>query len=239
MVTFFAEQSTNLLWLNNNLNTGTMNLKIAIAEDNTFLAKAVIEKLSFFDGLNYKFKANNGAELIGKLEVNHNLDVILMDIQMPEMDGIKTTEIVKNKYPHIKIIMLTVFDDDENIFNAIKAGANGYLLKEIDAENLYKSIIEVVNGGAPMSPSIALKTLNLLRNPLEIKKAEEKEKVTLSNRETEILEHLSKGLNYNAIADNLIISSGTVRKHIENIYRKLQVHNKMEAVMKGKKHNLI
>jgi DNA-binding NarL/FixJ family response regulator len=239
MVTFFAEQSTNLLWINNNLNTETMNLKIAIAEDNSFLAKAVIEKLSFFDDLNYKFKANNGAELIGKLEVNHNLDVILMDIQMPEMDGIKATEIVKNKYPHIKIIMLTVFDDDENIFNAIKAGANGYLLKEINAENLHKSIIEVVNGGAPMSPSIALKTLNLLRNPNEIKAVEDKEKVTLSNRETEILEHLSKGLNYNAIADNLIISSGTVRKHIENIYRKLQVHNKMEAVMKGKKHNLI
>lgn len=239
MVTFFAEQSTHLLWTNNNLNTKTMNLKIAIAEDNSFLAKAVIEKLSFFDALNYKFKANNGAELIGKLEVNHNLDVILMDIQMPEMDGIKATEIVKTKYPHIKVIMLTVFDDDENIFNAIKAGANGYLLKEIDAENLHKSILEVVNGGAPMSPSIALKTLNLLRNPNEIKTVEDKEKVALSKRETEILEQLSKGLNYNAIADNLIISSGTVRKHIENIYRKLQVHNKMEAVMKGKKHNLI
>lgn len=216
-----------------------MNLKIAIAEDNSFLAKTVIEKLSFFDALNYKFKANNGAELIGKLEVNHNLDVILMDIQMPEMDGIKATEIVKTKYPHIKVIMLTVFDDDENIFNAIKAGANGYLLKEIDAENLHKSILEVVNGGAPMSPSIALKTLNLLRNPNELKTVEDKEKVTLSKRETEILEQLSKGLNYNAIADNLIISSGTVRKHIENIYRKLQVHNKIEAVMKGKKHNLI
>ncbi len=239
MVTFFAEQSTHLLWTNNNLNTKSMNLKIAIAEDNSFLAKAVIEKLSFFDDLNYKFKANNGAELIGKLEVNHNLDVILMDIQMPEMDGIKATEIVKTKYPQIKVIMLTVFDDDENIFNAIKAGANGYLLKEINAENLHKSILEVVNGGAPMSPSIALKTLNLLRNPNEIKTVEDKEKVTLSKRETEILEQLSKGLNYNAIADNLIISSGTVRKHIENIYRKLQVHNKMEAVMKGKKHNLI
>ena len=216
-----------------------MNLKIAIAEDNNFLAKAVIEKLSFFEDLNYKFKASNGAELIGKLEENHNLDVILMDIQMPEMDGIKATEIVKNKYPHIKVIMLTVFDDDENIFNAIKAGANGYLLKEIDPESLHKCILEVVDGGAPMSPSIALKTLNLLRNPIEIKDTEDKEKVELSKRETEILEHLSKGLNYNAIADNLIISSGTVRKHIENIYRKLQVHNKMEAVIKGRKHNLI
>ena len=239
MVTYFTEKSIDQLWRHNTQKRKTMNLKIAIAEDNSFLAKAVIEKISFFEGLSYKFKANNGAELIGKLEVNHNIDVILMDIQMPEMDGIKATEIIKNKYPHIKIIMLTVFDDDENIFNAIKAGANGYLLKEINAENLNKCIQEVVNGGAPMSPSIALKTLNLLRNPNEIKTVEDKEKVALSKRETEILEHLSKGLNYNAIADNLIISSGTVRKHIENIYRKLQVHNKMEAVMKGKKHNLI
>ena len=239
MVTYFTEKSIDQLWYRNTQKTKIMNLKIAIAEDNSFLAKAVIEKISFFEGLSYKFKANNGAELIGKLEVNHNIDVILMDIQMPEMDGIKATEIIKNKYPHIKIIMLTVFDDDENIFNAIKAGANGYLLKEINAENLNKCIQEVVNGGAPMSPSIALKTLNLLRNPNEIKTVEDKEKVALSKRETEILEHLSKGLNYNAIADNLIISSGTVRKHIENIYRKLQVHNKMEAVMKGKKHNLI
>lgn len=216
-----------------------MNLKIAIAEDNSFLAKAVIEKISFFNDLEYKFKGINGAELIGKLEVNHNIDVILMDIQMPEMDGITATEIVKSKYPHIKIIMLTVFDDDENIFNAIKAGANGYLLKEIDAANLHKCIFEVVNGGAPMTPSIALKTLKLLRSPLVIETTEEIEKIKLTNRESEILEHLSKGLNYNEIADNLIISPSTVRKHIENIYKKLQVHNKMEAVLMAQKHKLI
>ncbi|WP_456423351.1 response regulator [Lutibacter sp.] len=216
-----------------------MNLKIAIAEDNSFLARAVIEKLSFFNDLNYKFKSVNGAELIGKLEANHNIDVILMDIQMPEMDGITATEIIKKKYPHIKIIMLTVFDDDENIFNAIKAGANGYLLKEINAENLHKCILEVVNGGAPMTPSIALKTLNLLRNPSSFKNDSLIEKIKLTNRETDILEHLSKGLIYNEIAENLIISPSTVRKHIENIYKKLQVHNKMEAVYKAKKHKLI
>ncbi|WP_457616353.1 response regulator [Lutibacter sp.] len=216
-----------------------MNLKIAIAEDNSFLARAVIEKLSFYNDLNFKFKGANGAELIGKLETNHNIDVILMDIQMPEMDGITATEIIKNKYPQIKIIMLTVFDDDENIFNAIKAGANGYLLKEITAENLHNCILEVVNGGAPMTPSIALKTLNLLRNPVIIENTDEIEKIKLSKREIEILEQLSKGLNYNNIAENLFISPSTVRKHIENIYKKLQVHNKMEAVLKAKKHKLI
>ncbi|WP_288956291.1 response regulator transcription factor [uncultured Polaribacter sp.] len=217
-----------------------MNLKICIAEDNYFLVKAIKEKLSFFDDISVKFHANNGAELIGKLEENHNINVILMDIQMPEMDGIKATELIKNKYPQVKIIMLTVLDDDNYVFQAIKAGANGYLLKEIDAENLHKSILEVTEGGAPMTPSIALKTLNLLRNPGALNlKPRESEEIKLSKRETEILTQLSKGLNYNVISENLIISPSTVRKHIENIYKKLQVHSKMEAVMKAQKRNLI
>ena len=224
---------------NIHFNKPAMKIKIAVAEDNNFLAKSVIEKLSFFEDLSFKYRAVDGADLVEKLASNHNLDVILMDIQMPHINGIEATQIVKNKYPHIKIIMLTVFDDEARIFKAIKSGANGYLLKEIDAESLYKSIVEVVNGGAPMSPSIALKTLNLLRNPLAIEDVEAREQIKLSPRETDILEQLSKGLNYNEIAENLIISPSTVRKHIENIYKKLQVHNKMEAVLKAFKHNLI
>lgn len=216
-----------------------MKLKVCIAEDNYFLVKAIKEKISFFNDITVKFHANNGAELIGKLEENHNIDLILMDIQMPQMDGIKATELIKNRYPHIKIIMLTVLDDDDYVFKAIQAGANGYLLKEINAENLYKSITEVINGGAAMTPSIALKTLNLLRNPLSIKETKDKEEIKLSKREKEILLHLSKGLNYTTIADNLTISPSTVRKHIENIYKKLQVHSKMEAVLKAQKRNLI
>lgn len=217
-----------------------MNLKVCIVEDNYFLFKAIAEKLSFFEDLTLKFHANNGAELIGKLEENHQIDVILMDIQMPVMDGIKATELVKNKYPQIKVIMLTVLDDDAYIFNAIKAGANGYLLKEINAENLHKSILEVTRGGAPMTPSIALKTLNLLRNPdISFEKEEEIDEIKLTKRETEILIQLSKGLNYNSISENLVISPSTVRKHIENIYKKLQVHSKMEAVIKAQKRKLI
>jgi len=216
-----------------------MNIKIAIAEDNSFLAHAVIEKLSFFDKLHYRFRGVNGAELIGKLEENHNIDVILMDIQMPEMDGITATEIIKKKYPQIKIIMLTVFDDDEKVFNAIKAGANGYLLKEINAKKLYKCIREVMKGGAPMTPSIALKTLKLLRNPFTVIAEKTEIEISLTTRETEVLEQISKGLAYGKIAENLFISVGTVRKHIENTYRKLQVHNKMEAVKKAKKHRII
>jgi len=217
-----------------------MKLRIAIAEDNHFLAKAIKEKLSFFDDLSIKYIAKNGAELIGKLADDNRVDVILMDIQMPEMDGIKATELIKNQYPQIKIIMLTVYDDDEYVFNAIKAGANGYLLKEIEAQKLYDSIHEVINNGAPMTPSIALKTLNLLRNPTSLGSNDKDiDEIKLSKREIEILVHLSKGLNYNEIAENLIISPSTVRKHIENTYKKLHVHNKMEAVILAQKRNLI
>ncbi|GAA4892991.1 response regulator transcription factor [Flaviramulus aquimarinus] len=216
-----------------------MNIKIAIVDDNTFLIRTVEEKLSFFEDLNVKYSAMNGSELLDKLGKNHNIDVILMDIEMPILNGIETTEIVKQKYPHIKIIMLTVFDNDENIFNAIKAGADGYLLKEVNAKDLNNGILETLSGGAAMNPSIALKTLKLLRNPLEIDNAQEKEDIKLTAREVDVLEQLSKGLSYNSIADNLILSVGTVRKHIENIYKKLQVHNKLEAVQKAKKNKLI
>ena len=216
-----------------------MNIKIAIADDNSFLINTVKEKLSYFDDLNFKFSALNGSELLVKLEGNHNLDIILMDIEMPVLNGIEATEIVKQKYPHIKIIMLTVFDNDENIFNAIKAGADGYLLKEINAKDLHSGILETINGGAAMNPSIALKTLKLLRNPIDIENKKDQDDIKLTNRESEVLEHLSKGLSYGKIAENLFISLGTVRKHIENIYKKLQVHNKLEAVQKAKRNKLI
>ncbi|RAK24197.1 LuxR family two component transcriptional regulator [Flavobacterium aquaticum] len=214
-------------------------IKTVIVDDNTFLIKAIQEKLSFFDDIQIKFTALDGSDLLTKISNNHNIDVILMDIDMPVLNGIEATEIIKNKYPHIKVIMLTVFDNDENIFNAIKAGADGYLLKEVEPKTLYEGIIDTLNGGAAMNPSIALKTLKLLRNPIDLDNKKEEEIIKLSGREIDVLEQLSKGLNYINIAENLFLSPATVRKHIENIYTKLQVHNKLEAVQKAKKNNLI
>jgi DNA-binding NarL/FixJ family response regulator len=216
-----------------------MNLKIAIVDDNSFLIHAIKEKLSFFEDVTVKHTSLNGSELLEKLEANHNLDLILMDIEMPVLNGIDTTQLVKQKYPQIKIIMLTAFDNDEHIFNAIKAGADGYLLKEINPTDLYEGIHETLNGGAAMNPSIALKTLKLLRNPITISNPKDQEEISLSKREIEVLEQLSKGLSYTAIADNLFLSPSTVRKHIENIYKKLQVHSKIEAVQKARNHNII
>ena len=214
-------------------------IKTVIVDDNTFLIKAIQEKLSFFDDIQIKFTALDGSDLLTKISNNHNIDVILMDIDMPVLNGIEATEIIKNKYPQIKVIMLTVFDNDENIFNAIKAGADGYLLKEVEPKTLYEGIIDTLNGGAAMNPSIALKTLKLLRNPIELDNKKEEEIIKLTTREVDVLEQLSKGLNYINIAENLFLSPATVRKHIENIYTKLQVHNKLEAVQKAKKNNLI
>ncbi len=216
-----------------------MSLKIAIADDNSFLIKAIQEKLSFFSDLSIRLTASNGSELLKKLETNAHIDLILMDIEMPVMNGIDATLAVKQRYPQIKIIMLTVFDNDENIFNSIKAGADGYLLKEVNPNDLYQGIQETLNGGAAMNPSIALKTLKLLRNPIDFEGRPATEEVKLSPREIEVLEQLSKGLNYNNIAQNLFLSPSTVRKHIENIYTKLQVHNKLEAIAKARSNNLI
>lgn len=216
-------------------------IKVAVAEDNALLAKSIQEKLSFFDDeLKLKFLGINGKDLLAKLEKDSNIDVILMDIQMPEMNGIEATEIISQRYPQIKVIMLTVLDDEGHIFQAIQAGANGYILKDEPPHILVDGIKEILEGGAPMSSGIALKALKLLRSPLEsapMKMDENQE--ALSKRETEVLTQLSKGFDYKQIADNLFISPSTVRKHIENIYQKLQVHNKIEAIQKANKQRLI
>lgn len=213
-------------------------IQIAIVDDNSFLIKSTQEKLSFFDDFEVKLNAVNGEDLLQKLERSEKVDLILMDIEMPIMNGIEATEKVKAKYPNIKIIMLTVFDNDENIFKAIKAGADGYLLKEVNPKDLHQGILDTLNGGATMTPSIALKTLKLFRSPIDFEVKNEEE-INLTTREIEVLEQLSKGLTYQVIAENLFLSVGTIRKHIENIYAKLQVHNKLEAIQKAKHNNII
>lgn len=216
-----------------------MPVKIAIVDDKFFLAKAVAEKLSFFKEFHLKFTAEHGADLLTKLDGNPHIDLILMDIEMPVLNGIEATALVKQKYPQIKIIMLTVFDNDEHIFNAIKAGADGYLLKDTTPDELQKGITETLSGGAAMNASIAMRTLKLLRNPEAISNLQEREEISLSSREIDVLEQLGKGLSYTKIAENLFLSPSTVRKHIENIYKKLQVHSKIEAVAKARQNNII
>lgn len=212
-------------------------IKIAIAEDNSFLAQSLINKLGLFDDFKVKFQAVDGEDLLSKLENNSNVDVILMDIQMPNMDGIEATRLITQKYPQIKIIMLTIMDNEQSIYESIKAGAIGYLIKESSPQDLFDSIQEIIKGGAPMSPEIARKAMKIIQNPDVVNK--ENIDFKLTSREKDVLYHLSKGSNYNQIASNLIISPNTVRRHMENIYKKLEVHNKAEALQVAYQNNLV
>jgi DNA-binding NarL/FixJ family response regulator len=209
-------------------------IKVAVAEDVPELAKTIKQKFSLFENIDLSFIASNGLELVEKLN-EHQVDVILMDINMPIMDGIAATQKVKERYPDVKVIMHTVFDEDDKVFESILAGATGYLLKDDKPSKILLSIEEAMEGGAPMSVSIASKVLNFI-------KQENQEAVSdfdLTKRELQILQRIGKGENYQQIADVLFISPKTVRNHIEKVYKKLQVHNKVDAVTVAIKNKLI
>jgi DNA-binding NarL/FixJ family response regulator len=167
-------------------------------------------------------------------------DVVLMDIDMPIMNGIDAVREGKLRFPKTKYLMLTIFDEDEKIFNAIKAGADGYLLKDEPIEKIKEAIDNLLNDeGAPMSPSIARKVLNLLSNaeqkPGKTKNNHAENEYNLTSRETDILTLLVEGLEYKEIAHRLGLSPNTVRNNITKIYRKLHVSSRMQAakVVKG------
>lgn len=207
-------------------------IKIGIVEDIPQLANALKEKVELAPEMKVKHMAANGLEIIDLLQKDHNIDVLLMDIYMPMLDGIGATEKITKRWPHIKIVMSTVFSDEHYLFNAIMVGATGYLLKDEPPAMIHKAIYEAIEGGAPMSKEMARKSLKLIRNNKKEIEQNIAEEYNLTAREIEILEHLSHGNSYEQIADNLFISCGTVRKHVENCYRKLRVHNKLEAINK-------
>lgn len=217
-------------------------IKIGLVDDNPTLLRNMSENLGIFEELQIIFKAINGQDALHKLNT-HQPDVILMDIEMPLMDGIEATREIKHRYPQQKIMMLTVLDRDDKIFEAIKAGASGYLLKDERPTRILACIEELMEGGAPMSPVVAMKTLQMLRNQEVVHQktvsVQSPEAFNLSKREIEILEKIASGLNYNQIADSLFISAKTARKHIENIYQKLHVHSKLEAVQIAQKNKWV
>jgi len=156
-----------------------------------------------------------------------------MDLEMPEMDGIDTIRIAKSIYPQVHFIVLTVFDDDEKIFEAIKAGASGYLLKHEPASVLEDAIVNVLEtGGAPMSPAIARKTLHLLSRTNEATENATTSSIpsSITDREQEILQHMITGWDAKRIASELSLSVLTVRKHIANIYDKLHVNSRAQVI---------
>ncbi len=204
-------------------------VRIVIAEDIPRLGEALKNKIELNENFKVKSVCSNGKELLGFLCKDHNADIIFMDINMPVMDGIEATKAVSERYPHIKIVMCSVYDDEDHIFQAILNGAQGYLLKDESPEQIHNFINEALSGGAPMSPEIALKSLALIKKGSP---SSPKTDYGLTAREQEILEHLSTGITYEQISANLFISKGTVRKHVENIYKKLQVNSRIEAIRK-------
>lgn len=213
-------------------------INIVIAEDNPFALQVILEKLGPDGTMSVRSTATQGADLLAKLPGLGRIDLVLMDIEMPVMNGIEATRRLKAQYPQIKVLMLTIFDDDENILNAVLAGADGYVLKEEPGPKILACIRETLEGGAGMSAGIAARVLRMVRSAPPATAAARAD-FDLTPREMEILEQLKAGLSYEKIGANLFISYGTVRKHIENVYRKLQVHNKVEAVQKAIRENLI
>jgi DNA-binding NarL/FixJ family response regulator len=154
---------------------------------------------------------------------------VIMDIDMPGMNGIEGVKLIRNNFPIVQVLMFTVFDDDEKVFAAIKAGAGGYILKNAEPQNLLHAISEVYNGGAPMTPGIARKVLHQFHDMLP----EEKKDYRLSMREKEVLGLLVEGYSYKMIAGKLNITYDTVRAHMKKIYEKLHVASMTEAVAKA------
>jgi DNA-binding NarL/FixJ family response regulator len=167
--------------------------------------------------------AETGLEFL----TGHPADIVLMDIHLPGMDGIECVRRLKSVHPSMQFIMCTIFRDDESVFNALKAGATGYMLKNDDPDKIIDAIHELHAGGSPMTPLIARRVIESFKRP-----AVNDDIHLLTKRETEMLGLLAKGFRYKEIAHNLCISTETVRKHINNIYQKLHVQSRMEAVNK-------
>ena len=213
-------------------------IRIGITDDKAINRNNIANKIRQFEDLEFCFTAVNGSDCLEQLKglpLDKMPHVIFMDIEMPEMDGIQAISIAHSIYPHIFFIVLTIFDDDDKIFEAIKAGAHGYLLKDENAVALRNAIISVAeNGGAPMSAAIARKALQLLSqstvNFTEKKTDAYDVAALLSEREKEILQHTVNGHDAKRIAEITGISVLTVRKHIANTYQKLHVNSKAQAM---------
>lgn len=210
-------------------------IRIGIVDDKLVNRKTVQTHIGGSKEMQVVLEAGNGEEFLQKMEVltaEKYPQVVLMDIDMPVMNGIETIAVGSVKYPDIRFLVLTVFDDDEKIFEAIQAGASGYLLKDDSAVQLSEAISQALEfNAAPMSPAIARKTLAWLKQlPRPVSSGQNETKEILSEREIEILKLMVEGLDYKRIAEKLFISPFTVRTHTSKIYEKLHVNSKAQAI---------
>lgn len=209
-------------------------IKVVIFEDNHILRDMLFQLINGSAGFSCTGAFSDANDLVYKMG-KAEPDVVLMDIDMPGISGIEAVAIIKEKFPAVQIMMQTVFEDDDKIFDSICAGASGYLLKNTPPAKLIEALQELKSGGAPMSATVASKVLYAFRKQSYFKK----EKFDLSAREVEVLQHLVKGMSYKMIADACGITIDTIKFHAKNIYEKLHVHSKSEAVIKAIKERIV
>lgn len=201
-------------------------IRIAIVEDDQELLKGVSQAMLFSDEIDLVATFTNAEDFIRE-SPTLALDIVLMDIGLPKKSGIACMKLVKPLFPDMQFLMWTSFEDDEKIFDALQAGANGYILKTATLQQLIQAIVELHRGGSPMSSSIARKVIASFHSA-EIKQSA----YNLTKRENEILEQLAKGYRYKEIADRFFLSIETVRSHVHHIYEKLQVSSRTDALNK-------
>jgi len=224
-----------------------MPVQVAIVDDKASNRSILKDKLMRHPGFEITLVAENGKDFLEKMQslpIDKTPEVVLMDLEMPEMDGVDAVAAGSYHYPLVKFVMLTIFDDEEKIFKAIKAGAFGYLLKDENSENIAEVLNQMhENGVGPISPGIAHKILQLVQqNEISLQKnkpVQEKPLFNLTEREQEILKLLVQGMLYKEIGNKLDISPNTAKKHVLNIYSKLHVNNKTQALALAYEKGLI
>ena len=205
------------------------NIKICIVEDDAVILKSLQEVLENAEGFTVT-GAYFSAEDALKNFAEYYPDVLLLDIDLPGISGIEAIPKLKKIHPELNIVMLTVHDETQVVFSALKQGAVGYLLKGTNSKHLLRDIVDVYEGGAPMTPSIARQVITSFKPNIEI---------NLSDRELEVLQKLSSGTNNKQIADDLFVSTNTIKAHVKNIYKKMHVNSRTEAVSKAIKKRWI
>lgn len=209
-------------------------IRTAIVEDIRNIREGLVTLINFTDGFTCSGGYRSMEEAIPRIDGNVP-DVLLSDIGLPGMSGIEGVRILKDKFPDMTVLMLTVYEDDERIFDALCAGASGYLLKRTSPAKIIENIREAVSGGAPMSPEVAARVIRLFREV----RPPEKVDYDLTPHETRLLKLLVEGHNYTTAAEELGVSYNTIKFHMRHIYEKLQVHSKSEAVAKALQNRLI
>ena len=209
-------------------------IKTAIVEDMRDIREGLATLINFTDGFSCTGSYRSMEEAIPRIR-HQTPDVLLSDIGLPGMNGIDGIRILKDLYPNMTVLMLTVYDDDDRIFDAICAGASGYLLKRTPPAKLLENIREAVSGGAPMSPEVAMRVIKLFREV----RPPEKVDYDLTPHETRLLKLLVEGHNYTTAAEELRVSYNTIKFHMRHIYEKLQVHSKSEAVAKALQNRIV